>query len=43
MNLKCLLGFHRWSKLGGPRNVGDGKFKQSFVCTVCSKTKSMIS
>lgn len=21
MNLKCLFGFHKWEKYGGPRNM----------------------
>ena len=43
MKLKCLIGLHRWSKLGGPHNVGGGKFKQSLICVECKKTKQMIS
>ena len=39
MNLKCLFGFHRWIKLGGPRNTGGGKFEQRYKCTRCYKVK----
>jgi hypothetical protein len=42
MNLKCLIGFHKWAKLGGPQNYGGGKFAQSYVCMVCRKTKKAV-
>jgi len=43
MNLKCLFGFHKWEKYGGPNNAGDGKFEQKFICKICNKMKSKIS
>ncbi|MEE9323869.1 MAG: hypothetical protein V3U72_04990 [Candidatus Aenigmarchaeota archaeon] len=42
MNLKCLFGFHRLEKLGGPRSRGGGKFEQAFICSKCRKVKSII-
>ncbi len=39
MNAKCLLGFHKWQKYGGPSNVGGGKFEQKFKCSKCGKIK----
>ena len=41
MNLKCLFGFHQWTKLGGPQNVGGGKFEQRYKCTRCYKVKTV--
>jgi hypothetical protein len=43
MNIKCVLGFHNWEKLGGPTNVGGGRFMQRLICTACKKTKHRIS
>ncbi|MFH1066233.1 MAG: hypothetical protein V1734_07015 [Nanoarchaeota archaeon] len=43
MNLKCIFGFHKWEKLGGSHNVGNGKFEQKLVCIHCRKTKYHIS
>ena len=39
MDLKCKIGLHNWTKLGGPRNVGGGKFEQRYRCTHCYKVK----
>lgn len=41
--IKCLLGFHKWQKYGGPTNVGGGKFKQTYVCERCKKMKVKVS
>ncbi len=41
MNLKCLFGLHNWKKLGGPRNVGGGKFEQRYKCSRCYKIKTV--
>ena len=30
MNIKCLLGFHKWEKYMGYENVGSGKFRQRY-------------
>ena len=38
----CFFGFHKWEKLGGPQNVGKGKFKQFLICKSCGKTKRVI-
>jgi hypothetical protein len=43
MKLKCILGFHNWEKLGGPTNVGGGRFAQNLICTECRKIKHRIS
>jgi len=40
-NLKCLFGFHKWTKLGGPKNVGGGTFEQRYRCTRCYKVKTV--
>jgi hypothetical protein len=42
MSIKCALGLHKWQKMGGAINVGDGQFKQGFVCSVCRKAKYSI-
>jgi len=39
MNVKCILGFHKWQKFGGPSNVGGGKFEQRYKCEKCGKIK----
>ncbi|MEF8847629.1 MAG: hypothetical protein V5A68_00655 [Candidatus Thermoplasmatota archaeon] len=39
MNLKCLFGFHKWKKYGGPTNIGGGKFEQKYICDRCDKIK----
>ena len=36
MGLKCLFG-HKWIKVGGLRNVGDGQFEQQVKCSACCK------
>ena len=41
MNFKCILGLHKWTKLGGPRNVGGGTFEQRYKCTQCYKVKTI--
>lgn len=41
MNFKCLFGFHKWTKLGGPRNVGEGTFEQRYRCIRCYKVKTV--
>ena len=38
MGLMCLFG-HKWVKRGGPKNLGDGRFEQTYVCTQCKKIK----
>ncbi len=43
MNIKCLFGFHRWKKFGGPKNVGGGKFEQKYVCERCRKIRRKTS
>ncbi|MFH1510709.1 MAG: hypothetical protein ABIF10_03380 [Candidatus Woesearchaeota archaeon] len=43
MNLKCLFGFHKWEKYGGPINRGNGMFEQKLVCTRCRKIRRHIS
>ena len=40
--IMCFFGFHKWEKLGGPQNVGKGKFKQLLICKSCGKTKRFI-
>lgn len=42
MNWRCLIGFHKWVRLGGASNVGSGKFKITLVCEICRKTDSII-
>jgi len=39
MKLNCLIGLHQWIKVGGPRNIGHGKFEQRYKCTQCQKIK----
>jgi len=39
MKIKCKLGFHKWEKYGGPRNIGGGVFEQKFLCKNCKKIK----
>ncbi len=43
VNLKCLLGFHKWEKFMGPQNKGNGKFAQEYICKRCRKIKEVIS
>lgn len=43
MKIKCLLGFHKWEKYSGPRNLGGGKFEQKFICNKCKKIKRVSS
>jgi len=43
MNLKCFFGFHKWTKWGGPHNIGNRKFEQRLVCERCKKMKIYIS
>ena len=33
---------HKWEKLGGPQNVGGGKFRQFLICKSCGKIKRVI-
>ena len=40
--IMCFFGFHKWEKLGGSQNVGNGKFKQLLICKSCGKTKRVI-
>lgn len=42
MGFKCIFG-HKWQKLGGPSNVGSGRFKQMYKCAVCGKVKEVVS
>jgi len=42
MNLKCFFGFHKWEKFMGYENVGNGKFKQTWICKRCNKMKTVI-
>ncbi len=37
--LKCLFGFHKWVKFGGPHNLGTGEFEQRYICERCKKIK----
>ena len=39
MKIKCKIGLHDWTKLGGPRNVGGGKFEQRYRFNSCYKIK----
>ena len=41
MGFGCMFGGHKWSKVGGANNAGDGKFEQGFVCLKCGKRKGM--
>lgn len=43
MNWKCLLGQHKWSKVGGASNMGHGKFRVRARCVKCGKHKDFIS
>lgn len=36
--MSCLFG-HEWRKIGGPINLGNGKFRQKMVCSKCNKIK----
>ncbi|MEM2865666.1 MAG: AN1-type zinc finger domain-containing protein [Candidatus Hadarchaeales archaeon] len=40
--LKCILGIHRWTKVGGPSRLGKGKFVQKYICEKCGKIKSRV-
>ncbi len=42
MNWKCLFGFHKWKKWGGYRNIGGGKFAQTYICDKCKKMKEVV-
>lgn len=42
MNLSCSLGFHKWLKASGLINAGGGKFKSTYRCSVCNKSKTVI-
>ncbi len=39
---RCILGFHKWEKFMGCRNVGGGKFQQDYKCRYCNKIKSVV-
>lgn len=41
--IKCFFGFHSWQKLGGPSNIGNGKFEQKLICSRCRTVKSLIN
>lgn len=43
MNIKCLLGFHEWVKFMGYENIGNGKFRQKYICKRCKKIKQKIN
>lgn len=34
---------HKFEKLGGPDNIGNGKFRQKLICKNCRKVKHYIS
>jgi len=42
MNIKCLFGFHKWEKYMGCNNIGNGKFKQKYICKKCKKIKEIV-
>ena len=42
MNWKCFFGFHKWTRLGGASNVGEGKFRIRLICEKCKKVKEII-
>jgi len=37
--ISCLLGNHQWEKFMGARNIGRGKFSQTYKCRKCGKLK----
>ena len=41
--IKCFLGSHEWEKFMGPKNIGEGKFSQSYKCKKCKKIKEKIN
>ncbi len=41
--LKCFIGFHKWKKFMGCKNIGKGKFQQDYKCEDCSKIKRRIN
>lgn len=43
MNIKCFFGFHKWEKYMGYDNLGDGKFRQKYICKRCNKIKEVIN
>jgi len=43
MGFKCLFKGHKWVKIGGPTNIGGGKFRQELKCTLCGKRKMHVS
>lgn len=32
---------HKWIKVGGPTNVGNTKFRQTYKCKICKKFKTV--
>lgn len=42
MNLRCMLGLHKYSKFLGPENIGGGRFRQRYKCIVCGKIKERL-
>lgn len=42
MNIKCIIGLHKWAKLMGVENMGDGRFMQRYKCDVCGKVKRKV-
>ena len=43
MKIKCLLGMHKWQKVGGLHKVGGAKFEQMWRCSNCGKVKYTVS
>ena len=37
-----ILCRHKWIKVGGANNVGQGKFRQIYRCLKCNKSKTLI-
>jgi hypothetical protein len=37
--LKCALGFHKFSTIGGARAAGGGKFAKTLRCNYCGQEK----
>jgi hypothetical protein len=41
-DIKCIFGIHKWEKFMGCENVGNGKFRQRYICSKCKKMKSVV-
>jgi hypothetical protein len=42
INWNCLIGKHKWTRIGGAINIGDGLFKIIVKCKMCNKIKELI-